>query len=88
MTQLPRFLTAEEVAERYDTTAETIRRWAREDRIPAVKMPSGRVKFRRSVIDELMPPDGDTPDVPVVAGDCVAGVEPPGAPATPPAKSA
>lgn len=58
MTQLPPFLTAAQVAERYGTTAETVRRWVREDKLPAeaiVKLPSGRVKFRRAAIDALMP---------------------------------
>ena len=55
MTQLSPFLTPTDVARRYDTTPDTIRRWVREGKLPAVHMPSGRVKFRRAEIDELMP---------------------------------
>lgn len=55
MTQLPPFLTPNDVARRYDTTPDTIRRWVREGKLPVVRMPSGRMKFRRIDIDALMP---------------------------------
>lgn len=59
MTQLPPLLTAAQVAARFDTTDETIRRWVRQGKLSeaVVVLPSGRVKFRREVIDEIAPLD-------------------------------
>lgn len=55
MTQVSPFLTAPQVAERFGVSAETVRRWAREGKVPTVTMPSGRVKFLRADIDTLIP---------------------------------
>lgn len=35
---------------------ETVRRWADENRIRHVRLPSGQLRFRRSDLDELMTP--------------------------------
>ena len=75
--------TTKVAASMLDVTPDTVRRWVKEGRLAPVRLPSGRMRFRRSDVEAQL-----TPDVPAVAGDCVAGVEPPGAPATPPAKSA
>lgn len=39
-----------------DCTAQTVRRWAREGRIPVVTMPSGRMRFRKSDIVDMLTP--------------------------------
>lgn len=54
MTQVSPFLTPGEVAELYGTTAETVRRWAKEGLIPSVVMPSGRRKYRRDEIESAL----------------------------------
>lgn len=56
MAQLPELelLTTGEVAKLFNTTSETIRRWAREGKIPSLPLPSGRVKFRREDVDKIL----------------------------------
>lgn len=48
------FCTAREVAGLFDVTPETVRRWARSGRIKVMTLPSGRRKFRRSDVEELV----------------------------------
>jgi excisionase family DNA binding protein len=55
MTQLPPLLTAGQVAKRFATSTDTVRRWAREGRIPSVTLPSGRTVYRREEIDAIAP---------------------------------
>jgi excisionase family DNA binding protein len=59
MTQLSPFLTAEQVAERFDVTAETAREWARTGKVPAVRTPGGHYRFRREDIEAIE--RGETP---------------------------
>lgn len=47
-------LTTEQVARRLNVNAETIRRWVKAERLPAVTLPSGRLRFRPEVVDALI----------------------------------
>lgn len=38
------------------TAAESVRRWIREGRIPAIRLPGGRLMVRRSDIEEILTP--------------------------------
>lgn len=53
MTQVPRYLTAVEVAERLQVTPETARDWARTGKVPAIQLPSGHYRFRAEDIDAI-----------------------------------
>lgn len=53
MTQLSPYLTAEQVAERFEITAETARAWARTGKVPAIRTPGGHYRFRREDIDAI-----------------------------------
>jgi excisionase family DNA binding protein len=44
-------LTARAVAEHLGVSSETILRWVRAGKIPAVRLPSGQVRFRKDEID-------------------------------------
>ena len=59
MTQVSPYLTAEQVAERFDITAETARAWARTGKVEAIRLPGGQYRFRREVIEAIE--RGDTP---------------------------
>jgi excisionase family DNA binding protein len=59
MTQLSPYLTAEQVAERFEITTETARAWARTGKVPAIKLPGGHYRFRRSDIEAIE--RGETP---------------------------
>lgn len=58
-------LSARQVVESFpgaDFTEQTLRRWAREGLIASVRMPSGRIKFRRADVVEWLrptPPRGE-----------------------------
>lgn len=45
MTQVRRYLTAGEVADRVGVSTETIRRWAREGKVDYFRLPSGSMRF-------------------------------------------
>jgi len=47
-------LTTDEVAEVFDTTPATVRRWARLAKIPYIKGPGGRYIFLKDDIDEYL----------------------------------
>lgn len=53
MTQPSPYLTASEVAERFDITPESVRAWARTKKVPAIRLPGGRYRFRREDIDAI-----------------------------------
>lgn len=55
MTQLSPYLTAEQVAERFQVSAETAREWARSGKVPTIRTPGGQYRFSREVIDALAP---------------------------------
>ena len=46
-----RLLTAREVAERLALTPETVLSWQRTGKIPAIRLPSGQIRFRPEEID-------------------------------------
>jgi len=47
-------LTTNEVAELFDTTPATVRRWARQGKIPYIKGPGGRYIFLKDDIQEYV----------------------------------
>lgn len=53
MTQLPRYLTAEQVAERFEVTAEAARNWARTGKVRAIRLPGGQYRFPVEAIEEI-----------------------------------
>ena len=54
----PLLMTARQVVEQWPNalTRAQLWRWAREGRIPVVRYPSGRMRFRRSDIEALLTP--------------------------------
>lgn len=54
MTQTAALLTASDVARLLNTSADTVRRWARDKQLPSVVLPSGGLRFRRADIDALI----------------------------------
>jgi excisionase family DNA binding protein len=58
MAQVPGLLKADDVAEVLNTSAETVRRWAREGKLSAVVLPSGAIRFRRDDVEALLQPRG------------------------------
>lgn len=65
MTSLPPLLTADEVAHQLRLDAETVRRWAREGRIPAILLPGGQWRIRSTDLDRILAADDtDTTEVP------------------------
>lgn len=59
MTSPEPLLTTEEVAAAVRQDTNTVARWARDGLVPAIKLPGGRWRFRRDVIDAIL--NGDTP---------------------------
>lgn len=51
-----KLLTTTEAANVLGVSDETLRRWAREELIRHVKMPSGQIRFRRADLDETLKP--------------------------------
>jgi excisionase family DNA binding protein len=47
-------LTAREVAERFSVSTETILRWVRRGKLPAIRLPGGAIRFREDAIDRLL----------------------------------
>jgi excisionase family DNA binding protein len=47
-------LTVAEVAERLRVTPSTVSLWARDGLIRAIRLPSGRLRFRAADIDQLV----------------------------------
>jgi len=58
MAQLPELLTASEVAEILRVDSATVRKWATEGVIPAVRIHSGQrmYRFRREDVERLLTP--------------------------------
>lgn len=54
MTSPPTLLTTEEVAEILRVDPETVRRYARDKRLPAFALPGGLWRFHRRDVDEFM----------------------------------
>lgn len=64
MTAVQPYLTAAEAAARLTAggvpvSEDTVRRWGRSGRIPAIKLPFGRQKFSAQDIDALLVPTKD-----------------------------
>lgn len=53
-TQLGPLLLVADVAREFEVTTETVRRWVRDGKLAAVRLPSGRMKFRREDVQELL----------------------------------
>lgn len=49
-------LTTPEAAARLDVSDETLRRWAAEQRIRHLRLPSGQLRFRRDDIEAILTP--------------------------------
>lgn len=49
-----RLLTARAVAQLLDVSAETVLRWTRRGLLPAVKLPSGAVRYREADLEEWL----------------------------------
>ncbi len=62
-----RLLTARELADRLGVSAGALLRWTRAGQVPAVKLPSGAIRYIPEKIDEwlveLAMADGDTEEV-------------------------
>jgi len=59
MTQLPAILTTEEAAAAIRVHPETLRRWVREGKVAAIELPSGTLRFKAAVIEQML--SGDEP---------------------------
>jgi len=49
-----RFMTARQVAGLFEVSPSTVLRWAKEGRLPALVTPSGRLRFPRESIEEMI----------------------------------
>jgi excisionase family DNA binding protein len=54
MTPNEPLLTADEVAGIVKLDPETIRRWARDDLLPSIKLPGGQWRFRQGDVEALL----------------------------------
>lgn len=50
-------LTAQQVADRLVVHVESVRRWTRAGDLPAVRLPSGRYRYRAEDVEALTAPD-------------------------------
>lgn len=48
---MPSLLTARHVAELCDVSPDTVLRWTRDGKVPALRLPSGQIRYRREQID-------------------------------------
>ncbi|MBA3260917.1 MAG: helix-turn-helix domain-containing protein [Thermoleophilaceae bacterium] len=51
MSKLTRLLTVREVAGLLDRSPETILRWVRAGKLPAIRLPGGAIRFREEDLD-------------------------------------
>lgn len=49
-----RLLTARTVAERLEVSAETILRWVRQGKLPAIRLPSGAIRIPEPQLEEWL----------------------------------
>jgi excisionase family DNA binding protein len=49
-----RFMTARQVAGVFEVSPSTVLRWAKDGRLPALVTPSGRLRFPRESIEEMI----------------------------------
>jgi excisionase family DNA binding protein len=47
-------LTAQQVAERLSVHVESVRRWTRQGDLPAIRLPSGRYRYREDDVAALV----------------------------------
>jgi excisionase family DNA binding protein len=57
MTQEPALATAAEVAELCRVDAATVRRWIDAGKLPAIRLPGGNLRIRRSDVDAFLAPE-------------------------------
>lgn len=56
MEQTEGLLTAPQVAKMLSVSAETIRVWAKDGKLPSITLPAGRLRFRRADIEAILNP--------------------------------
>jgi excisionase family DNA binding protein len=49
-----RLVTARELAEHLGVSAETVLRWTRRGELPAIKLPSGAIRYREADVEERL----------------------------------
>jgi excisionase family DNA binding protein len=49
-----RLLTARQVADLFGISTETILRWQREGKLPAIRLPGGAIRFREDEVEEWL----------------------------------
>jgi excisionase family DNA binding protein len=54
-------LTAPQVAVRLNVSEQTVRRWAASGRLPAARLPGGRLRFAPADVDKLLEPAAADP---------------------------
>jgi len=59
MTPRPTLLTATEVAEEFRLHPGTVRRWVGENKIRAIKLPGGLLRFRREEVEAILSGEPD-----------------------------
>lgn len=59
----PDLMTTGEVAKLLHVSPSTVTRWVKDGDLSAIKLPSGRLKFRREVVEALLdqPPTTEVP---------------------------
>lgn len=51
---MSRLSTAREVADLIGVSTETVLRWTRRGELPAIRLPSGQIRYREDVIEEWL----------------------------------
>lgn len=62
-------ITASEVADRLGVHVESVRRWTREGKLAAVRLPSGRCRYRAEDLASLVGPSRSASDVEALAAE-------------------
>ncbi len=83
-----RLLTAREVSQQLGVSAETVLRWTRRGHLPAVRLPSGQIRFPPDALDQWLEkratPNREAPATRVDAAEPARYPLPSEVPATPP----
>lgn len=51
---MPDLLTVDEVADLFRVTANSVRAWCRQNRIPHIVLPNGQFRFRKADVEEYL----------------------------------